>query len=142
VITIGMKGAEDLTQQLEELRKKYPEAAGAALYQEAQKIMADSVKRTPVASGALRQSAYVGPPHDTGGKLELHMGYGKDYALPVHERLEAQHDVGEAKFLENALHEAAGKFQKDLGDRIQANAERGVTMGGVRGDFPKTPSED
>ena len=37
------------------------------------------------------------------------IGFNTNYAAAVHENLEAHHDVGEAKFLENAMRTEAPK---------------------------------
>jgi hypothetical protein len=138
-IKVSMKGGPELRKKLEELAKRYPEAAGAALYQEALRIMAASVLKTPVDTGRLRASAYVGPPEREGGKLIVREGYGVEYAAAVHERTETHHPVGQAKFLESALSDATGDFQENLAARIKENAEKGVGMGALSSDFPGKP---
>lgn len=62
-------------------------------------------QKTPVEWGNLKASGYSR--WESSGKTPLvEIGYTADYAVPVHEDLESWHNVGEAKFLENALNES------------------------------------
>lgn len=107
---------------------KVAPALGAALYREAEGILAQSVELCPVDTGALRASRYATPPQRDGDTITVTIGYGgpaggsgemeglaiddailfgtaraKDpavYAIYVHENLEAHHPVGSAKYLE------------------------------------------
>jgi hypothetical protein len=68
--------------------------------------------RTPIETGNLRASHRV-VSEEHGDIFEVAVGCGGispsgenlDYAVPVHERLDVHHPVGEAKFLEKAVRE-------------------------------------
>lgn len=97
--------------------------AQAGLLEAALKIMNRSMKLVPVLFGNLRASAYVRTaqdltrpdpanlvdkdneaiPSDELGEIGVELGYSANYALYVHENLEAHHDDGEAKFLESVI---------------------------------------
>lgn len=73
-------------------------AAAAAI------IKAESMKKTPVEFGNLKASHYIVEAETKSGPV-AEVGLTAEYAAPVHEVLEATHEVGEAKFLENAINE-------------------------------------
>lgn len=95
----------DLTDALDEFRIRYPRALGAALYEEASAIFAESQLEVPVDTGRLRASGGVSPPI---GRTDpyVRIFYGTDYALPVHERINVPHTVGKAKYLEDPFRRA------------------------------------
>jgi hypothetical protein len=69
----------------------------------AHKAMAETAKdlavdRTPKDTGTLRASANTGANNDHG-----EIAFDTDYAIPVHERLDAHHPVGQAHFLSSVL---------------------------------------
>ena len=87
----------------------------AALYQEGQAIMRDTLPITPIDLGGLRSSGHVEAPTPTGpGEWEVVLGFGGSaapYALYVHEIMTAQHDPPtQAKFLETTMNEHAKDF--------------------------------
>ena len=115
------------------------EATRASIYQEGLAIMAISVRKTPVRYGRLRASAFVHPPKR---ELEAVVGYGVEYALPVHEMTEANFTTGEARFLEKAMNERSRGYEKRLAKRIRINALRGIRLGQVHRDFPERPKDE
>lgn len=130
-------GTKEVLAALKRASRTFPRAMGAALYQEGASILADSIKRTPVDVGILRSSAYLSPPaSDTDPRVEL--GYGTSYAVYVHERLNARHPSGEAKFLERALDAAAPSLAQNLLARAAQHAKDGTGWGAST--FPKHPT--
>lgn len=125
-LEITVKGTEKVAARIREVRDKYLEAVAAALYQEGFDIWREAVQRCPVETGLLRSSAYVAPP--TGrSNPRVEVGFGTNYAIAVHENLEAQHPRGgEAKFLERTVDEHMGGYLQRLCDRAQENVGRGV----------------
>lgn len=63
-------------------------------------IQAEAQRRVPVDTGNLKGSAYTRKSPDD--KEAVEVGFGAAYAVYVHENLNAFHDNGEAKYLENA----------------------------------------
>lgn len=64
-------------------------------------IQAEAQRRVPVDTGNLKGSAFTRKAHDD--EKSVVVGFGAAYAIYVHEDLNAFHDDGEAKFLENAV---------------------------------------
>lgn len=96
-----------------------PIALAAALYIEAQRIMYESVRITPIATGSLRASGHVDPPDISPRGAAVELGYGgaaAPYALFVHEIMDAYHrPPTQAKFLERPMLEAAPQLAARLG---------------------------
>lgn len=117
--TMRVTGFPQLTATLKRLGAAGEGAAGAALYREGERIMTEAKRRTPVLTGALRGSGQV----VRDGPRRVILAFGNaavTYAIFVHENLRAQHMVGEAKFLERPLLEAA----KDMDARLAAEVRR------------------
>lgn len=105
-------------------------AAEGALYRVAEEIMTAAKKLTPVDTGNLRASGHVLKPEVQGSSITVTLGFGgpagsgegqnKDvgYAVPVHERLDLNHPVGQAKYLEQPMLEAARDLEARLRDQI------------------------
>jgi hypothetical protein len=83
--------------------------AAAAGYQELEIEMAEMKQRTPVDTGALRSSGFVDLPKIGARDATITLGFGGPaigYAVPVHENTEANHPVGQAKYMESVLVES------------------------------------
>jgi len=103
-------GHREMKANLETLAKKSARAQMKALHQVAQEEMTESKKLVPVDTGTLKNSGHVEQPKRIGDAISVELGYGgaaEDYAIPVHEDLEAFHRVGQAKYLEQPLNESA-----------------------------------
>lgn len=115
------EGTDEFTRWLNETPGVTVKAVEGALFTEAEVIMGVAKRRTPVDTGRLRSSGHVKPPTTRSGKSEVILGFGTDYAVYVHER-PARHTVGQAKYLESAVLEAApgyrARLKADVLDRI------------------------
>lgn len=102
------------------LSKKIKEIEGATvtgLYKAGLMIEREAIERTPKATGNLRNS-FKTIRHEK----DVEIKNTADYALKVHEDLQARHPIGEAKFLENAI-----KAKQDEALKIIAeNAEKAI----------------
>lgn len=132
----GVTGAKELTRRLAAKGLSYSRAVAGALYLQGSQIMAKSVQLVPVDTGRLRSTAYVdAPQHSITSGWGIKLGYATDYAVPVHERTEIPHRVGQAKYLEAAIDE----YRPGMPERIAAwvtQLERqgaGFGMGATRG---------
>lgn len=134
-----MKGKDTVVRNLLAAVEKIKGAAAAALYQEGLALDANAVKRTPVDTGRLRASHYVGPPVANGGELVVEVGFGTDYAVFVHERTDLAHKVGEAKFLQNAMNERSAGFLERVQKRTKANQRAGITSAVLDPRVPTRP---
>lgn len=136
-VKMRVKPSSTLMANLSKVAKTIPEAVVIGMVALAEVIMLDAVERVPVDTGRLRQAGYVAPPSSVTGTVE--MGFGTDYAIPVHERTEVRHTTGEAKFLEKAI---IAKGQGQL--HIVAKAAQGyLGIGGKAqpSKFPTKPRE-
>lgn len=78
-----------------------------------------SQKVVPVDTGVLRASVATIPTGE-GFNTEVTVGYGTDYAIYVHENLEARHKPGKtAKYLEGPLRDNEGKLREILTTAIR-----------------------
>ncbi len=119
-MSIEIKGEEMLLAKLRALVELAPDAGAAALYEEGLAVDANMVSKIPVDTGRLRSTHYTSPPTSDGNGVFVEVGVGTDYAVAVHEKTEAVHQTGQAKFLEAALNEQEAGFVKRLGERIEA----------------------
>lgn len=79
----------------------------------------ESIVRTPVDTGNLRGSFYKTLLSFRGDKIAGEIGNTAEYALYVHEDLDAAHTVGEAKFLENVLIEKSKTILNIIKNRVK-----------------------
>lgn len=107
--------------RLRVVASRMPNTVMQALYQEAQIELTESKRRVPVDTGTLKSSAHVIGPDHVGNKFIVTLAYGgaaEDYAVIVHEDLEAFHPVGQAKYLESVLLESAPYIAGRLARRV------------------------
>ena len=121
-VNMRWEGVEDFSRFLNETPGLVVKDVEAALYQEGQRTMAVSKRRTPVDTGNLRATGHTKLPKTRGGKTTVVLAYGTDYAVFVHEILSNFHRVGGAKFLESAVKDnmkgMPGRMRKQILDRI------------------------
>ena len=118
-----VKGARELQAKLERLASETPNEVLRALFEEASIEMKESMRRTPVDTGALRASHEL-KKAQSGRDVAVTITVGgpaAPYAIPVHENLEAHHEVGQAKFLESTILESAPFMAERIGKRIDLN---------------------
>ena len=127
---LTLRGMAAVRGQLMAAGPSYRRALGAALYREGQRIMAISARLVPVKTTRLRSSAYTAPPKTSGGNVSVEIGYGTDYAVPVHERTYARHTVGQAKYLEKPVQEARAGYTQRLAADTRRMARMGKGFGG------------
>src|SRR5262245_33217134 len=111
-----------MQRKIQNIARKFPRQAGNALFEEMDEVeRPESMERTPVLTGDLRDS------HVTYGPVirknviwvEIRVGENLDYAVKVHEDLEAHHPHGQAKFLESTLRESAPFMLRRVAARIK-----------------------
>jgi len=130
---IILTGDKALIRKLQDINRKHPLAIDAALFETATDIMNDSKDNfVPVDTTNLQASGHVDLPERKRNKVTVTMGYGgaaAAYALAVHENPRAGKtqgtgpsgqkyktwaQVGEWKYLETPLIEAAFEYQENL----------------------------
>lgn len=122
-MSIRWEGLDELRDKLTKARKDAVKDLGRALFVEGNRIMTVSKRDfVPVDQGTLRGSGHVRQPHIRGTRAEVTLGYGgaaSAYALVQHERLDYAHDVGQAKYLERPVNDAARGFGERLGRHLE-----------------------
>ncbi len=138
-LEVQIDGTDELIRNLTAFAARAGEQFAAALYQEAEVIMAEAKQLTPVApdGGTLRNSGHVQLPQKEGAETSVTLGFGgpaRDYAVAVHEHLSEHsppswrshpHDIHwnvpgtGPKFLETPMLEAAPKLGQRLADRVK-----------------------
>lgn len=117
-----LKGADKFMQKLGQYDEDALSQLENALQTEAELIMTRSKRDfVPVDQGVLRASGHVKPATRRGSKAYVELGYGgaaSDYALVQHERMDFQHTVGQAKYLEQPVKDAASGFAKRVEQRM------------------------
>lgn len=103
-----VKGLDTVLSNLNSEIAKIEGASMDGLMEAGMKIQASSQQRAPVDTGNLKGSAYTRKARVGGKSVEI--GYTANYAIYVHENLEARHTVGQAKFLESALRDNEAKI--------------------------------
>ncbi len=111
-----LKGKESLLAHLAKHLEVVHSSALRAMYQEGLALQTASMEETPVDTGRLRASAYTKAAED-----QITVGYGTDYALAVHERVDVPHKTGKAKFLEDPYLRMQEGYLKRIADRIKAD---------------------
>ena len=119
-MSVTWMGMDKALRELHRIKTVTPRQLGGALYREAEHIMTRSKAQfVPVKDGILRASGHVEQPEYSGNRISVTLGYGgaaSAYALVQHERTDYQHTVGQAKYLEQPVNEAAA----GLGQRVAA----------------------
>jgi hypothetical protein len=129
-------GLQKILRNLDKAQDDVKHAVAAGVYQMGFSILGKAQKLTPVDVGRLRASAYASPPKSI-DKPEVEIGFGTDYALAVHERVEVFHEVGQPLFLKRAVDEARPRYTRSLATKARRNLARRVRIGGVSSEFPK-----
>lgn len=120
--TAEVKGAAQLVARMNRLVKAIPNEVGRALYAEGLVEQRESMRRTPVDTGALRASHNTTKPVVDGKDISVTIevgGSAAPYAWQVHEDLEADHPVGQAKFLESTLNESKPFMAARIAKRLE-----------------------
>ena len=139
-ITLRVLGVGKVVAAAKRLAEQYEKALDAGVYGLGNEIMTDSKRRVPVDFGALKGSGYVTLPQRGAGGSTVEIGFGgpaKAYAIVQHERTEFKHEVGEAKFLENAVNAAVGNAPRRVAEIAAAAFKAGAGPG--RGGNPQNP---
>lgn len=110
--------------------KQYPNAAVAAVYQEAIEIFNESQEQVPVDTGNLRQSGMVFV-LEQGADVNVMISYAAKYALAIHERTELDANrvapgetpvdgktTGKSKYLQDPFQEAQAGLEARISRRM------------------------
>jgi hypothetical protein len=138
---IKLRGTKEVLAELRRIEQQLPGVLAATLYQEGLAIDALSTSRMPVDTGRMRATHYVTQPLRDGESRVVEVGCATDYAVYVHERTDAQHPTGQAKFLQSAFEERASGFIERLAKRAFENLKKGVRFRGFMSGAPSAPHD-
>ncbi len=133
-MSIALQGLSAIKRALGEVGQAHSAAAGGALYLEASRIMAKSVPLVPVDLGGLKGSQFVSAPKVTAFGLTVQMGYGKDYAVPVHERHPTK-----KKFLRIPFDDEKPRAAKNIAADLGRLFRERKGFGNINHPFPTKP---
>lgn len=117
-----IEGEDELMAKLKAMWPKFSNAAVKGCMDWADDVMNEAKRITPVDTGALRASGYTQTMSGPEG-VEIGIGFSANYALYVHENLEAHHDVGQAKFLETPMLLKSDELPKRMVKMMERAAE-------------------
>jgi hypothetical protein len=110
-----MKGADDVAKNFEKFRKMAERNMLASMKNSGEKLLKESNDLAPKDTGNMTRQSDV---HVADPK-EVEVRYNEDYALFVHEDLEARHPKGgQAKFLQTATNNNGKKVIKKLSEDL------------------------
>jgi bacteriophage HK97-gp10 putative tail-component len=117
-------GADAMMAKLAKLQKFAPDEFARALKEETKPEVNECKKETPVEEGDLRDGIHMEGPFREGRRIYTQIVTDPkqdDYALKVHEDLEAFHTVGGAKYIERPLNASAPHMAERIAKRIDLN---------------------
>jgi len=108
-----------------------PEGAlGAAAYEAASKVAIDAGKMTPVDTGNLRGSTYVGSPQGSGSDIKVDFGQGAEYAASRHAMpSRGTNAKSRAHWWRKAIQKNSGSLLKNIARAAHRNLKIGQTFG-------------
>lgn len=118
-----VNGDQTLIANLEVYKDRMTDAVADGMRKFGGRVEGESTRRCPVETGELRSRVFNEGPLRDGDTYVQVVGYekfgatweqGRPYAVPVHERTNVHHPVGEAKFLQNAVNALTGEYAKYL----------------------------
>jgi hypothetical protein len=123
-IKAKMTGLKEAQQAIKAAKVSVQQATAAAMYVAGNVVMTEAKQRAPIDLGILRASGYVTLPK-AGSSPVVEVGFGgaaEQYALIQHERTEFRHEVGEAKYLENAINatDIKGIIEEEIARRFES----------------------
>ncbi len=132
-ISISVSGLKETVEALRRISANAPAAIGNAMYGWAEYVVMPQARdECPHVTGYLRRS---GSPQGGGGvqdpvvsadNISVTFGFTADYAIYVHENLEANHPSGKAKFLEDPAMQHAEELHdvcaKAVNETVEAEA--------------------
>ena len=128
---MAIKGEKEVLSNFKLQRKSYPRSHIAALLAEGYDIMAKSIPLVPVEFSVLRNARYVAIQGGATAALRLgtaivEIGFGTDYAVPVHEKDEVSHTVGQSQYLRQPFDAATPGLMRRMKKRTVLFHKLGV----------------
>jgi hypothetical protein len=114
-------GVKEMRANLRKAAQRAPKVVGRAMRYETEIEATESKRRTPVDTSALRNTIRAIGPEFEGNRISTAIVAGDvsvTYAWIVHEDLEANHKVGQAKYIESTINESAPYMARRVSNRI------------------------
>lgn len=134
----NVTGDREARRRLRRLARTAPLAVLKGLYEEAAIIFARSQEMVPVDTGRLMQSGVMGVTSNAIAGPQVSIGYGTNYAVPVHERTEldegrrARGSDRRSKYLEIPFDEQL----PGMLSRVAARTEQRLEVGASNSELP------
>jgi len=109
-----MSGMDGVMRNLMKISKQAERNLEQSITEGSHVILDRSNELVPVATGELKDSGKVEKP----SRLESEVTYDADYAIHVHEDLEAFHPHGQAKFLQTAISEKSKEIIHKINEEL------------------------
>jgi len=122
MITMTVSGSEQIVASLRRLSSVALNEVASSAYTWSGTVMNESKRECPVDKGFLRASGVVGEPRVASDGFAITLEYPMEYAVYVHENLEANHPNGKAKFLEDPLMAHLGELPDIIGRSVMGAA--------------------
>ena len=114
-VKVSIKGIPEITAKLKQMAEKTPNEVLREIGAEGEFLLGESKKECPHDTGYLRNSGYSDLKGD-----HVEVGYSAEYALPVHERVEAHHKhPTKAKYLEDPFNRRAPLMHENIAKRLR-----------------------
>lgn len=110
----------NFTGRLAQHRKLIEQAALKGVFLFANQVITNAKTITPVDTGKLISSGGTDTPKINGNSVTIVLGFGAKYAAAVHENLNANFKVGQAKFLEVPMRRMQPQFAPFMAEQIQS----------------------
>ena len=117
-----LTGGEAMQRKIQTVKDAFAKQVGAALRAEMDEIAEKVKSQTPVDTGRLRSTIRAEGPFYDGDRISAQVVAGgpeAEYAVTVHEDLDAEHKVGNAKFLERPLKESAPDILPGVAEKVK-----------------------
>lgn len=125
-----LRGTAEVRAEIRRVAMYYPAGLATAIYKLGVAIMGDALPRTPVEFGVLRSSGYVGAPQGQGAHAQVEVGFGTQYAIPQHERMDYKHPRGGGpKYLERAIESVGPRALPMLAEWARSGQKWGQAAG-------------
>ena len=113
-MAIELQGIDKVLRNLEKINRKVEANLSESLKKGGDMVLDGSRKITPIDTGRMIQESDVKKITD----FYYQVRYNEDYALYVHEDLEASHPSGQAKFLQTATNDKGREVIKNIGKEL------------------------
>ena len=104
MITMRVEGIDKVFASLDAVAERAREAVSSGIYDFVAGVGGEAVEEAPLGpTGNSRRSWFENDPELLQDTISVLSGFSIEYAIYVHENLEAHHNIGKAKFFEDPM---------------------------------------